>query len=155
MTDAPRWLSPDEHATWLELIGLVVRLPAALDAQLQRDAGVTHFEYQVLAMLSTAPERTLRMRDLAGASNGSLSRLSHVVSRLEKLHWVARRPDPDDGRSTLATLTETGWQKLVATAPGHVEAVRRLVFDPLTAAQVRRMREIGASVNEAVDREGR
>src|SRR5689334_14211817 len=98
-------------------------LPAALDAQLQRDAGLTHFEYTVMAALSEAEDRSLRMSYLAGLANGSLSRLSHVVKRLERSGWVQRAPDPDDGRYTVATLTEAGWDKVVASAPGHVEAV--------------------------------
>ncbi|MEV5975103.1 MarR family transcriptional regulator [Streptomyces sp. NPDC051921] len=86
----------------------------------------------------------MRMSELAVLTNGSLSRLSHVVKRLEKQGWVRRTPDPDNGRYTLAVLTETGWEKVVATAPGHVEEVRRLVFDPLAQAQQRTLRAIGS-----------
>lgn len=136
--------------TWLALSSVLVRLPDALDAQLQRNAGISHFEYQVMAMLSTSPERTRRMSELAGLADGSLSRLSRVVDRLEKRGWVCRRPDPDDGRYTLALLTEQGWGKVVETAPGHVAAVRRLVFDPLTKAQVRQLRDIGSRIMRAI-----
>ncbi|MBB0247397.1 MarR family transcriptional regulator, partial [Streptomyces alkaliphilus] len=128
-TTDPRWLTPEERAAWLELVGLFIRLPTALDAQLRRDAGLSHFEYQVLAGLSEAPDRTLRMSDLAVFADGSLSRLSHVVKRLEQRGWVRRTPDPTNGRYTLAVLTDAGMEKVVATAPGHVEEVRRLVFD--------------------------
>src|SRR5262245_39974290 len=113
---------------------MLIRLPAALDAQLLRDAGISHFEYQVLAGLSMEPERTLRMSDLAAFAEGSLSRLSQVVGRLERRGWIRRTPDPADGRYTLAILTDEGWHKVVATAPGHVDAVRQYVFDPLTTA---------------------
>ncbi|ANP52267.1 DNA-binding MarR family transcriptional regulator [Streptomyces griseochromogenes] len=150
-THEPRWLNAEERQTWLSLTAMVINLSNALDTQLQRDAGISHFEYQVLATLSEAAERTMRMSDLAILTNGSLSRLSHVVKRLEKQGWVRRTPDPDNGRYTLAILTETGWEKIVATAPGHVEEVRRLVFDPLTQAQQRTLRAIGHRVNQAVD----
>jgi DNA-binding MarR family transcriptional regulator len=147
----PRWLDDEEQRSWLALMGVLIWLPAALDAQLLRDAGISHFEYQVLAMLSMSPERTLRMSELAALANGSLSRLSRVVDRLEKRSWVARRPDPDDGRYTLATLTGEGWEKVVATAPGHVAEARRRVFDQLTRAQVRQLRDIGARIGRAID----
>ncbi|WP_101829688.1 MarR family winged helix-turn-helix transcriptional regulator [Frankia canadensis] len=150
----PRWLDAAEQETWLALVGVLIRLPAALDAQLQRDAGISHFEYQVLAGLSMADEHTLRMSDLAAFTEGSLPRLSQVASRLEKRGWVRRMPDPVDGRYTLAILTEDGWAKVVATAPGHVDAVRRLVFDPLNGAQQRQLREIGRRVLAAVDPAG-
>ena len=150
-TPEPRWLSSEEMPAWLALASVLIRLPAALDAQLQRDAGISHFEYRVMAMLSEAAGRTLRMSELAVFSEGSLSRLSHVVNRLEKRGWVRRTPDPGDGRCTLATLTEAGWDKVVATAPGHVEAVRTYVFDVLTAAQVRQLRDIGRRIMTAVD----
>jgi DNA-binding MarR family transcriptional regulator len=93
------------------------------------------------------------MSQLAGLANGSLSRLSRVVDRLEKRGWVSRRPDPDDGRYTLATLTEPGWDKVVETAPGHVAEVRRRVFDQLTKAQVRQLRDIGTRILRAIDPE--
>lgn len=149
--EEPRWLTDEERQAWLTLVGLIVRLPAALDAQLQRDADISHFEYQVMAGLSERPDRTLRMSDLALLANGSLSRMSHVVNRLEKRGWVRRTPDPADGRYTLATLTDDGWDKVVATAPGHVEAVRSLVFDPLTRTQTRQLRDIGHRVLKAID----
>src|SRR5687767_9175593 len=101
----PRWLDDEEQQTWLALVGMIIRLPAALDAQLQRDAGMSHFEYQVLAGLSMSPGRTRRMSELAGFTEGSLSRLSQAVGRLEKRGWVRRTPDPADGRYTLAVLT--------------------------------------------------
>jgi DNA-binding MarR family transcriptional regulator len=150
----PRWLSAEEQRTWLSLVGVLTLLSPALDAQLQRDAGISHFEYQVLAMLSESPERTTRMSRLAALANGSLSRLSHVVSRLERRGWVERSPDPEDGRYTLARLTDAGWEKVAETAPGHVAEVRRLVFDPLTKAQQRQMREAGRRILHTIDPTG-
>lgn len=149
--EKPRWLDDEERQAWLALVGMIIRLPAALDTQLQRDAGISHFEYQALATLSESPDRTLRMSDLALLANGSLSRVSHVVNRLEKRGWVTRMPDPADGRYTLAALTDDGWTKVVDTAPGHVAAVRELVFDPLTRTQTRQLRDIGMRVLKAVD----
>jgi DNA-binding MarR family transcriptional regulator len=139
----PRWLDPDERAAWLSLAGLMTLLPAALDAQLQRDAGLTHFEYMVLAMLSERPSRTMRMSDLAGLTNGSLSRLSHVARRLEGQGLLERQPCQDDRRATNAVLTDAGFAKVVATAPGHVATVRSLVFDALSPAQRTQLRTLG------------
>ncbi len=117
-------------------------LEAALDRQLQRDAGMPHAYYQILAMLSEAPERTLRMSDLAAITQSSQSRLSHAVSRLERNGWVRRRPCPDDRRSTLAELTEAGFAALAAAAPGHVRSVRENLFDQLDPEQVGQLRDI-------------
>src|SRR5438105_2576675 len=108
----PRWLDDEQLHTWLTLGAMLTRLPAAIDAQLQRDAQISHFEYQVLAGLSMTPDRTLRMSVLAAFAEGSLARLSQVVARLEKRGWVRRTPDPADGRSTLAILTDTGMDKV-------------------------------------------
>lgn len=140
--DGPRWLTDDERDAWIPLIGVLIKLPAALDAQLQRDAGLSHFEYMVLSRLSEAPERTLRMSDLAILANGSLSRLSHVVTRLERRGWVRREACPGDGRYTNAVLTGEGWAKVTATAPGHVAAVRQLVVDGLSPEQIGQLRDI-------------
>ncbi len=147
----PRWLDAEERQAWLTLASTLVRLPAALDAQLRRDAGISHFEYQVLALLSEAPGRTLRMSELAMQAEGSLPRLSQVVARLEQRGWVRRIPDPADGRYTLAILTDQGRTKVTEAAPGHVEEVRRLVFDPLTKVQSRQLREIGRRIMRAID----
>jgi len=149
-----RWLDDQEQQTWLELTAMLSWLPDALDAQLQRDAGLSHFEYQVMAMLSMSPGRTRRMREVAALANGSLTRLSRTVDRLDRRGWVVRRPDPEDGRSTLAVLTDSGYDKVVATAPGHVEEVRRLVFDPLTRSQVGQLHEIATRVRRVVHPDG-
>ena len=105
-----------------------------------RDAELTHFEYGILYALAAAPERTLRMSVLAGYANSSLSRLSRATSRLENRGWAQRSPDPQDGRSTLATLTDLGMEKYEQATPGHVELVGRLVLDRLTQAQRRQLR---------------
>ena len=145
-----RWLDDQEQQTWLELTAMLSWLPDALDAQLQRDAGLSHFEYQVMAMLSMSPQHTRRMKEVAALANGSLTRLSRTVDRLDRHGWVTRRPDPEDGRSTLAVLTDAGWDKVVATAPGHVAEVRRLVIDPLTRAQVRQLHDIATRIRQVM-----
>jgi DNA-binding MarR family transcriptional regulator len=129
-------------------------LPAALDAQLQRDSGITHFEYGILFALAEAPDRTLRMSTLARFSNSSLSRLSRAVARLESKGWVGRTADPSDGRYTLATLTDDGAHQAAQATPGHVETVRELVFDPLTAAQARQLRTVSQRVLQAIRPDG-
>lgn len=128
----PQWLSEEERELWMKLVRLSMLMPSAVESQLKRDAGVNQFEYHVLAMLSEVPEMTRLMSDLAYQTNSSLSRLSHVVTRLERQGWVRRTACPTDGRATNVTLTDVGFEKLKATAPGHVTAVRNMIFDPLT-----------------------
>jgi DNA-binding MarR family transcriptional regulator len=147
--EPPRWLSADELRAWLPMGGLLLKLPAALDAQMQRDSGLSHFEYLVLASLSEAPERTRRMSALAALANGSLSRLSHVVKRLEARGWVERQACPSDGRYTNAVLTDAGWEKVLASAPGHVEAVRTLILDVLSTAE---LDQLGGMARRILDR---
>lgn len=150
----PRWLDDEELLAWLSLVGVLFSLPGALDAQLRCDAGLTLYEYLVLASLSDGPDRTLRMSELAEVTSGSLPRLSQVVTKLEERGWVRRRPDPKDGRSTLAVLTKAGFKKLEESAPGHVATVRRLVLDPLTHAQVRQLYDIHRRIKGALDPAG-
>ncbi|WP_353952613.1 MarR family transcriptional regulator [Knoellia sp. S7-12] len=150
-----RWLTDDERAVWLRLVAVVELLPGVLDAQLRAGAGLTHFEYFVLAMLSEAPERTLRMTALAQRTTATLQRLSHVVRRLEDRGLVKRYPCPEDGRATNARLTQAGWEAVVAAAPGHVDTVRRHVLDPLTPVQLQQLRGIGDALLQGLDPNGR
>jgi DNA-binding MarR family transcriptional regulator len=147
----PRWLEGIERDAWLSLIGVIIRLPAALDAQLQRDAGLSHFEYTVMVNLSNAADHVLRMSQLAALCHSSLSRLSHVVARLERRGWLRRDPCPDDGRATLATLTDDGFAKLASAAPGHVEAVRAYVIDALDPEQLGQLSAIGDTILGRLD----
>ena len=146
-----RWLDEDELQAWLKLAGVMLKLAPALDSQLQRDSDLTHFDYLCLAMLSETEERTLPMSELAGRTNASLSRLSHVVSKLEKRGWVARCPSPASRRVTLVRLTEEGWDVLVAAAPGHVETVRSLVFDDLAREDVAALHRIAGHIVERIE----
>ena len=149
----PRWLNQDDRQAWVAFAKMLIWLPAALDDQLQQDFGLSHFEYGILAALSDADAETLRLSELAIYANGSLSRLSRAVTRLEGRRWVTRRPDPADGRYTLAVLTDSGRAVLIKAAPGHVEAVNRLVFDVLTTAQARQLRLIAGRILNAIDSE--
>jgi DNA-binding MarR family transcriptional regulator len=150
----PRWLDDDEQRAWRRFVTVMTLLPAALDAQLQRDATLTHFAFFVLAMLSEAPGRALRMSELAARSSSSPSRLSHTVARLEARGWVRRQRSSEDGRGQVAELTDAGFTALVATAPGHVEAVREYVFDALTGEQVAQLNEICTALLTTVDPDG-
>ena len=139
---APRWLNAQEEAAWRAIAKLMVTLPWALECQLQQDAGLSFIEYHVLARLSEDPElHTLRMSELAMLTNASLSRLSHLVKRLESRGLVRREVDPADGRFTNAILTKAGYTLLVTSAPGHVARVRSLVIDALSSAELRQLHD--------------
>ncbi|NUT33234.1 MAG: MarR family transcriptional regulator [Hamadaea sp.] len=147
----PDHLTAEERQSWFALSAVMIKLPFALDTRLQREAGLSLFEFHVLSVLAEAPDQTMRMSDLAVFANGSLSRLSHVVNRLERRAWTRRTPDPDDGRYNLAILTDAGREKVEQAAPDHYAAVRELVFDGLTAAQARQLGDIGHRVIRAID----
>jgi DNA-binding MarR family transcriptional regulator len=136
---AELWLTPGQLSSWLSVVRLMTRLPWAIDAQLQRDAGLSMIEYMTMAMLSEAPGRTLRMSDLAERTSSSLSRLSHLVTRLESRGYVRREADPADGRFTNAILLPAGMSKLESAAPAHVAYVRQLVIDNLSPERLRRL----------------
>jgi DNA-binding MarR family transcriptional regulator len=140
--DEPRWLTDEQQQVWRRFVAVLSQVPAALESQLQRDAGMTHMGYIVLVNLSEEPDRRLAMSKLAKRAVASLSRLSHVVARLEAQGWVRRERDPDDGRVQIAVLTDAGFAKVVETAPGHAEAVQQLVFDRLTPTQAKQLAKV-------------
>ena len=146
--DEPRWLTDEQQQAWRRFVQVLIKVPAALEAQLQRDAGLTHMGYHVLLMLSERDDRRLAMSKLAKLASASLSRLSHVVARLESQGWVRRERDPEDGRVQIAVLTDAGWDKVVASAPGHAEAVQQLVFDRLSPTQVKQLAKACESLLE-------
>ncbi|MFF1440031.1 MarR family winged helix-turn-helix transcriptional regulator [Streptomyces sp. NPDC058295] len=152
MSTTPRWLNADERRAWLAYIDFSTLLADHLNRQLRRDAGMTHADYSVLAYLSAAPDDTLGMSELAQRLKITRSRLTHAVNRLREVGLVDRREDPADGRGQLAFLTEQGRSLLEEIAPGHVEAVRRAVFDALTPEQVRQFADIGEAISEALVR---
>lgn len=151
MTDDVTWLSDDQLVDWKSLVALVMTLPPALDAQLKREAGLNSFEYHVLAALSEAPDRWLLMSDLAGLAQGSPSRLSHAVGRLEEAGWVVRRSCPGAGRRVEAHLTDAGRDKIEDVAPGHVREARRLVVDVLTPEQLAALGEAARLIVATID----
>ncbi|GAA3836421.1 MarR family transcriptional regulator [Sphaerisporangium flaviroseum] len=137
-----RWLDEDEQRTWRTFLWASQLLHESLDRQLQRDAGMPHTYYMILAMLSEAPGRSMTMTELAQLVRFSASRLSHAVAKLEAQGWVCRSRRPGDARTTVAALTGEGFAALAEAAPGHVEEVRRVLFDRLTAEQVGQLRHI-------------
>ncbi|OLM01170.1 Transcriptional regulator, MarR family [Pseudonocardia sp. Ae406_Ps2] len=144
--DEPTWLDGEEKAAWTSVISLIMLLPGRLEAPLQQAHGITLFEYLTLSHLSEAPGRRLRMSELAFLTNGSLSRLSNVVKRLEGRGWMHRSPDPDDGRYTLAALTDAGFDVVHAAAPTHLRAVRDVVLDRLDAQDRAALGRIGVAL---------
>jgi len=152
---ADRWLTAEEMRAWLRLVAVTELLPSALDTQLRRDAGLTHFDYFVLSRLSEAPERTLRMTALAQGTNATLPRLSHVVRRLEERGLVERFPCPEDRRATNARLTPAGWTAVEGAAPGHLQTVRDHVIDALTPDQVGQLVELTDALLARLDPDGR
>ena len=148
---ADGWLTPGELAAWMSVSRLITRLPWALDAQLQRDADLSMIEYMSLATLAEAPEWSLRMSELAEHASSSLSRLSHLVKRLESRGYVRREPDPSDGRFTNAILLPAGMAKLESAAPAHVAYVRHLVVDNLSGERLRRLGQDAERILRRID----
>ena len=146
-----RWLTREQLAAWVRLAAVLELLPTALDGQLRRDAELTHFDYYVLAMLSEAPERTMRMARLAANTTATLARLSHVVQRLEARGLLERIPCPGDRRATNARLSEAGWEKVQQAAPGHVTFVQDHVIDALTPDQITQLTEITQAILRRLD----
>lgn len=141
-----RWLDDDEQRAWRAHLAATARLQQRLDRDLQQKSGMPHAYYMILAMLSEAPERGMRMTDLADILSSSPSRLSHAIRKLTELGWIRKDDDPSDGRVTWACLTDEGMRVLVEAAPGHVTTVVDALFDRLTPAQVEQLREISAAM---------
>lgn len=148
MADDVRWLTEDERAAWLAVAALMVKLPAALDAQLQADAQLSFFEYMVLAVLSEQPDQRMRMSEIARFASSSLSRLSHTATRLERQGLIVREKVAGPGRRTNAALTSAGLAKVRAAAPGHVAHVRDLLIDDLAPVDLAALARIGGTVLE-------
>ena len=145
------WLAPDQVDDWRALVALTLALPAALDAQLKRDSDVTSFEYSVMAALSESPRRSLPMSVLATLASGSMSRLSHVIERLEQAGWVERQASSLEGCRTEARLTAAGLRTLIESAPGHVQEARRLVVDVLNPDELRALGVAARKIVELAD----
>ena len=148
---AKPWLNDDQQQAWRHVVGLFMTLPSALESDLQRNAGMSMFEYVVLASLSEAPGGALQMSDLAYRANSTLSRLSHVISRMEKRGWVAKRPCENDRRASTVVLTAAGKTKIRAAAPGHAELVQQLVLRPLSAPQLEQLGRAAATIVDTIE----
>lgn len=138
----PRWLDGEQQEAWRTYLYATVLLQEALDRQLQRDSGMPHSYYGILGLLAEVPERSMTMGRIAELTRSSPSKLSHAMARLEARGWVQRRRHPDNARLVVATLTDAGYDALVAAAPGHVEQVRIALFDHLSPDQIRQLRDI-------------
>ena len=145
------WLDDDQQQAWRHVVGLFMTLPSVIDSDLQRSAGMTLYEYLVLASLSEVPDEMLQMSDLAHRANSTLSRLSHLISRLEKRGWVVKRPCENDRRASTVALTAAGKKKIRGAAPGHARLVQQLVVQPLSPAQLEQLGEAAAAVVKAID----
>lgn len=156
MTSDPQWLTREEIRAWLTLAGLVESLPTVLSAQLKQDAGINNFDYMVLSCISDTPHQTVHMSDLAVFVGGSISRLSHTLTKMENRGWVRRRPDTDNGRFTEVALTQEGKDVVAQAAPGHVREVRRVMIDVLGHSQTLQLGtlldQVLAAVNPDVQR---
>lgn len=153
MSENPVWLSQLERDAWLGLQTVMTLLPATLDSDLQGLEGITLFDYHMLAMLSEAEDRKLSMTDLASHTSASLSRLSHVVKKLESRGWIVREQSEEDARVKIASLTDAGWDAVVAMAPHHVASVRALLFDPLDDKDVKNLAAIMRKVTTSLDQD--
>jgi DNA-binding MarR family transcriptional regulator len=152
---SPHWLDDEQQAAWRAFNGAMAKLRWAMECQLQHDAGLSFIEYHALARLSENPGHTMRMSELAEVTDASLSRLSHLIKRLEQRQLVRREPDPADGRYTNAILTPAGLRLLVASAPAHVAKVRELVIDALTPAQLRQLGAASERIIQRIEASGR
>jgi DNA-binding MarR family transcriptional regulator len=149
------WLNDDQQQAWRQVVGLVMTLPGAIDSDLQRNAGLSMYEYQVLAALSEAPDEMLQMSDLAYRANSSISRLSHLISRLEKRGWVTKRPCENDRRASTVMLTAAGEKKIRSAAPGHARLVQELVVKPLSPVQLQQLGKAAGAVVQAIEKSNR
>jgi DNA-binding MarR family transcriptional regulator len=146
----PRWLDENEAAAWRAYLLMTHLLQRELDIQLQRDAGMPHTYYAILARLSDRAESSARVTDLAADLDYSQSRTSHALTKLEAVGWIERRQCGTDRRITYVDLTDAGRAVLTAAAPGHVECVREKFLDHLTAEQVSQLRAICDTVVENI-----
>ena len=151
MTDDVPWLSAEERVAWMALSAVIIKLPGVLDTQLQRDARLSFFEFMIMAVLSEKEGRSEQMSEIAAATNASLSRLSHAVSRLERAGWIERERLPGAGRRTRAVLTAAGYDAVVAAAPGHVRRVRELVVDVVDPDGLAALRRVCEQVLAQID----
>lgn len=147
--DDTRWLSDTEQHVWRQYLAATRLVESEIDRQLQRDAGLPATYFEILVALSEAPDRTLRMSELADLVRFSRSRLSHAVAKMERSGWIQRRDCPSDKRGAFAVLTHAGFDILSHVAPSHVNQVRSLLFDALSEEQIEQLSEICATIRKA------
>ena len=147
------WLSDDEQRAWRTYLRMSSLLPAALNRQLQQDCGLTLPEYEVLVALSETPEQRLRPFQICDALNWEQSRLSHQLTRMERRGLVKRQECAADGRGAFIALTTAGADAIREAAPQHVAAVRRLVFDRLSDAQLTAFEQACTAILDALAEE--
>ncbi|UGY90575.1 MarR family winged helix-turn-helix transcriptional regulator [Streptomyces gobiensis] len=133
---ATRWLDEQEMAAWQGFLEASHRVERRLEQQLKDEAGLSHTQYEVLVLLSTAPDNEIRMTELAHALITSKSGLTYQVGQLEKRGLVRRRSCPTDVRGVFAALTDQGRETLRQAAPGHVAAVREALIDVLDRTEL-------------------
>lgn len=155
----PDWLDKREQQAWEGFLAVGTILNRRIEQQLKEDAGLSHPQYEVLVRLAAAPDRELRMTELAGAALTSKSGLNYQVGQLEKAGLVARRSCDTDDRGVVARLTDAGWEKLRAAAPGHAALVRELFVSGLSGKQFAGLATGIAALadwlRDGVDRDGR
>jgi DNA-binding MarR family transcriptional regulator len=145
-TDTRGWLTQDEQDAWRAYLATSKLLFRQLDRDLH-SLGLSGNDYEILVVLSEAPEHRLRMTDLADATAQSRSRLSHQITRMEAAGLVRRDTCPGDKRGLFAVLTDTGMATIERVAPNHVESVRQHFIDLLTPEQLTTLREGYAVIN--------
>jgi DNA-binding MarR family transcriptional regulator len=148
-----QWLTEPEQRTWRAFVDMNRFVLSAVDNQLLRDSDMPGNYYAILVALSEAPEHRLRMSALAFSVDGSQSRLSHAVTRLEQRGWVQRERCPNDGRGWFAVLTDDGLTALESAAPGHVACVRRTIFDALSPEQQEDLYKVATALADHLSQE--
>ncbi|ALF58183.1 MarR family transcriptional regulator [Corynebacterium pseudotuberculosis] len=137
----PRWLNDEEQSLWRLMLAVNRKVSRGIDETLQLGSGLTSSEFAVLVNLSESPDHIIRLRDLCASLNWDRSRTSHQIIRMEKRGLVVKKRCPDDGRGVYVQLTREGEERLRSAAPGHVEVVRKLVFDPMGPGHVATLRD--------------
>jgi DNA-binding MarR family transcriptional regulator len=148
-----RWLTEEEQRIWRTFVRATKLLFEQLEQELDELTAVPSAFYAVLAPLAEAPERRLRMSDLAALSQSSRSRLSHSMARLESLGWIRREACPTDRRGAYAVLTDEGFSAITAAAPVHAQGVRVHFFDQLDVEQIEQVGRVSMRVLEHLETE--
>lgn len=152
--DSVRWLNTEEQQMWRAFLDTTRLLNRTLDRQLMADSGISLTDYEILVRLSEGPGRQLRMSDLADAMTTTRGGVTRAVTRLADAGWVCRAECSEDRRGTLAALTDAGLEKLTSASPGHVEAVRRYMFDLLSPRDVASLTHTYGEMREQLLQDG-